>query len=272
MPELPEVETVRRHLERTMLGLEITDVACRSPSMRRPLDPGRLRSGLAGKAFVGARRRGKYLLLDVDDGSVLMHLGMSGILGIAPSGSPFADHTHLVIRFEDGRELRFTDPRRFGFAHFLAGGEEEDDPSLRRLGIEPLSKQLPTELPRLYRARRAPVKNLMLDQGLVAGIGNIYAAEALWRAGIHPRRRGSAIALPRLVRLAQAIQSVLREAIEQGGTTLRDFAAPDGSPGYFTVKLDVYGSAGRSCPRCSETLRSATISGRATVYCARCQR
>jgi formamidopyrimidine-DNA glycosylase len=241
--------------------------------MRRPLDPPTIASRVEGRAFSGARRRGKFLLLDFDaGGSLLVHLGMSGRLLLGGADSPELDHTHLVFELDDGRELRFVDPRRFGLAHWLDPGEEDSDPSLVTLGIEPLDPGLEDHLPPLLHTRRSPLKSLILDQRLVAGVGNIYAAEALWRAGIRPTRRGCRTSLTRLRRLATDIREVISEAVAQGGTTIRDYATPDGDFGYFAVELKVYGKQGRPCPRCRTELRDARIGGRSTVWCISCQR
>ena len=273
MPELPEVETVRRALE---IGLEtrsVTRVRGRSVMMRRPLDVPLVAARLEGRAFIGARRRGKFLLLDLDPpGSLMIHLGMSGRLLLGDASAPVLDHTHLVLELDDGRELRFVDPRRFGLAIWLDPDDEAHEPSLAALGLEPLGPGLEDALPPLLHQRRSPVKSLLLDQHLVAGVGNIYAAEALWRAGIRPMRYGNRTALPRLRRLALEVRSVLTEAVAQGGTTIRDYATPDGNFGYFAVDLQVYGKAGGPCPRCGGTLKDTRISNRATVWCPSCQR
>jgi len=273
MPELPEVETVRRALAVNLTGSRVLAVRGREVSMRRPLEPGRLNEALQGKRFTEPERRGKFLLLPVDcGGCLLLHLGMSGRLRLTGPARPVETHTHLVIELEDGRELRFVDPRRFGLAVWLGAGGEEADPSLARLGVEPLDPVFGERLPALVRARRAPVKALLLDQTLVAGIGNIYAAESLWEAGIRPSRPGRAISESRVRLLAGSIRSVLERAIAAGGTTLRDFAGPNGDAGYFAVRLQVYGHAGRPCPRCGQPLREDAIAGRSTVWCANCQR
>jgi len=273
MPELPEVETVRRALEIGLEGLGVTRVDGRSVMMRRPLDLPHLSSKLTGTGFIAARRRGKFLLLDFDSpGSLMVHLGMSGRMMLCDAMEPILDHTHLTMDLSDGRELRFVDPRRFGLAIWLEPGEEATDSSLRSLGIEPLDPALEELLPPLLHARRSPVKSLLLDQHLVAGVGNIYAAEALWRAGIRPTRKGSRTSLPRLRRLAVITREVIEEAVAQGGTTIRDYATPSGDFGYFAVKLNVYGKEGESCPRCSTELKDTRIAGRTTVWCPQCQR
>lgn len=273
MPELPEVETVRRALEIGLDGLCVTAIGGRSVMMRRPLDVAFIASKLHDAPFTAARRRGKFLLLDFGGaGSLMVHLGMSGRLMLCGAGEPVLPHTHLTLGLSDDRELRLVDPRRFGFAHWLEPGEEAHDPSLDALGIEPLDPAMEVLLPPLFHARRSPVKSLLLDQRLVAGIGNIYAAEALWRAGIRPTRKGSRTSLSRLGRLATVTREVIEEAVAQGGTTIRDYATPSGDFGYFAVQLQVYGKGGEPCPKCSTELKDTRITGRTTVWCPHCQR
>jgi len=273
MPELPEVETIRRALSSEVCGKRVTSVRGKSVALRRPLDIEELGAVLPGRQFLEPRRRGKFLLLDTDPtGSLLFHLGMSGVIQFVPAAAPRRAHTHLILELDDGRELRFVDPRRFGMAVWLEPGEEVDDPSLRTLGMEPLDPDLSQSLPPLIRNRRAPIKSLLLDQRLVAGIGNIYAAEALWRAGIHPKRAGNRISLARLTALTNTVQEVLAEALAEGGTTLRDFATPDGNSGYFAVNLQVYGRQGEPCLRCGTAIRAEAIGGRTTAWCPRCQK
>lgn len=273
MPELPEVETVRRALEIGLVGREVTSVRGRAVTMRRPLDVGRIAARLEGRAVTGARRRGKFLLLDSGGaGALLVHLGMSGRLLFAGVDEPELAHTHLVLGLDDGRELRFVDPRRFGLAQWLDPGDETCDPSLAALGMEPLEAEIEDRLPPLLHARRAPLKSLILDQRLVAGVGNIYAAEALWLAGIRPTRQGCRTSTKRLRRLAREIRAVLADAVAQGGTTIRDYVTPAGDFGSFAVSLQVYGRQGQPCPRCRTTLRDTRIGNRATVWCPHCQR
>jgi len=273
MPELPEVETVRRVLANELPGIRVKNTTGKSITLRRPLDVERISSLIKNRKFLTPRRRAKYLLLDLDPpGSLLIHLGMSGQVQLVDKPAPIRDHTHLTLQLSDGRELRFVDPRRFGLVDWLEPGAETRDPSLSRLGIEPLDPGLDQALPPLLHARRAPLKSLLLDQKLVAGVGNIYAAEALWRAGIHPRRKGNRTSIFRLASLASAVQEVLTEAVSRGGTTLRDFAAPGGEMGYFAMQLAVYGRQGEDCLKCGTTIRSAFIGGRTTAWCPKCQR
>jgi formamidopyrimidine-DNA glycosylase len=273
VPELPEVETIRSVLAHHVPRLRVESVSGRSIAMRRPLEVKHIADRLTGRSFVEPRRRAKYLLLDLEPpGSLLVHLGMSGRIQLVDAVEPIADHTHLRLDLSDGRQLRFVDPRRFGLIHWLDPGDEELDPSLAGLGIEPLDPGLEGTLPPLLRARRAPLKSLLLDQRLVAGVGNIYAAEALWRAGIHPRRAGCRTSLNRLGVLARVVREVLVEAVDQGGTTLRDYANPDGEMGFFAQNLFVYGRQGEACLRCRTTIRSEVIGGRTTAWCPQCQR
>ena len=273
MPELPEVETVRRALEIGLVGREVTAVRGRTVMMRRPLDVAHIAANLRGRSITGARRRGKFLLLDAGGaGSLLVHLGMSGRLLFAAADEPELAHTHLVLGLGDGRELRFVDPRRFGLAQWLDPGDETRHPSLAALGMEPLDPGLEDRLPPLLHARRAPLKTLILYQRLVAGVGNIYAAEALWRAGIRPTRPGCRTSTERLRRLAREVRAVLADAVAQGGTTIRDYVTPAGDFGSFAVSLQVYGRQGQPCPRCRTALRDTRIGNRATVWCPHCQR
>ena len=273
MPELPEVETVRRALALNIPDRRVVAVRGRSISMRRPLEVETLGEILQGRRFLVPRRRGKYLLLDTDPpGSLLVHLGMSGRLMLADADVAHLPHTHITLRLDDGRELRFVDPRRFGLMSWLEPNDEDTDSSLATLGREPLDEAIDQWLPPMLKQRRAPLKTLLLDQRVVAGVGNIYAAEALWRVGIRPTRLGRHTSMKRLARLAQEIRKVLEEAIEQGGTTIRDFATPDGDSGYFAIKLQVYGRQGQPCTRCGTLLRAEVIGGRTTAFCIRCQR
>ena len=273
MPELPEVETIRRALELDLTGPRVTSVSGRSIALRRPLDVDRLQPLLIGRQFLTPRRRGKFLLLDLEPpGSLLVHLGMTGRIQLVKASLPRRDHTHLVIHLNDGRQLRYVDPRRFGLVDWLDPGAEGRDPSLAKLGVEPLDPSLNKVLPPLLRSRRAPLKSLLLDQRLLAGIGNIYAAEALWRSGIHPRRSGNRTSLVRLRSLADAVGSVLGDCRADPRSHARNFARPDGEVGYFAVKLSVYGRQGEPCVKCGTTIRAAVIGGRTTAWCPGCQR
>ncbi len=271
MPELPEVETTRRGVAPHVSGATVTAVEVRDHRLRWPV-PADLPERLRGGVVRAVDRRAKYLLFRLPDHTLLLHLGMSGSLRLVPVGTAPEPHAHVDITFDTGRALRFTDPRRFGSLH-LAPGDGTGHPLLAHLGPEPLGDAFTGEwLHRRARGRRQAVKAFIMDAATVVGVGNIYAAEALFRAGIHPARAAGRISAVRYRQLAAAIRGVLAEAIEAGGTTLRDFVGSGGSPGYFRQSLSVYGRAGEPCPACGTPLRLSRIGQRATCYCWRCQR
>ena len=270
MPELPEVETTRRGIEPHVRGRCVRELRLRVPALRWPI-PDELRRDLPGRRILGVHRRAKYLLLETDAGSVVLHLGMSGMLRVLPAGLPPERHDHADLVLDSGRMLRLTDPRRFGALLWQAAGSCH--PLLCGLGPEPLSDAFDgTHLWRLARGRRAPVKTFLMDQAVVVGVGNIYAAEALFRAGIHPQRAAGRVARARYELLADAVRAILAHAIRRGGTTLRDFLNPDGAPGYFEQELFAYGRDGLACRQCGSTIRSLRLGNRASCYCPRCQR
>ncbi len=274
MPELPEVEVLRRSLERPLVGDRFGAVHVHFPALREPLSAPAL-GRLEGHTIRRLRRRAKYLWIDASGGETLvLHLGMSGRLTLVDRDAPLLAHEHLGFDLESGRRLRFCDPRRFGVAFVAATGELDGDRHFRHLGVEPLGPDFDgARLAALARGRRAPAKSFLMDASVVVGVGNIYASEALYRAGIHPRRSVARIARRRFDRLAGAVRAVLAEAIEQGGTTLNDFADGEGNSGYFQVSLDVYGREGEACPAgCGSRIRRVNISNRSTYYCPRCQR
>ncbi len=271
MPELPEVEVTRRGVAPHLLGRRFVRVDVRSARLRWPV-PADLGERLRGATVLAVRRRAKYLLLDCDVGTVLLHLGMSGSLQILPERCALARHDHVVFQVDDGNQLRFHDPRRFGSV-LWAGSDPERHPLLRELGVEPLGDAFNGEyLFRRSRGSRMAVKPMLMDSRRLAGVGNIYASEALHMAGIHPARAAGRIARPRYDRLAEALRSVLRAAIDAGGSTLRDFVKTDGRSGYFQVSLRAYGRAGAPCLACGRRLRQLRIAQRSTVYCPACQR
>ncbi|MFT4249404.1 MAG: bifunctional DNA-formamidopyrimidine glycosylase/DNA-(apurinic or apyrimidinic site) lyase [Pseudomonas sp.] len=271
MPELPEVETTLRGLQPHLVGQTIHGVILRRPDLRWPIPP-QIEAQLPGRRIVGIRRRAKYLLFDTEQGdSALLHLGMSGSLRVLPGDTPPRAHDHVDICLADGRLLRFNDPRRFGCLLWQTAGEVH--PLLAGLGPEPLSDDFAgAYLHRLARGRSAPVKTFLMDQRVVVGVGNIYAAESLFRAGIQPRREAGKVSRAGYECLAGAVKEILGHAITRGGTTLRDFISPDGAPGYFEQELMVYGREGEACVRCGRTLKHATIGQRASVWCGHCQR
>ena len=271
MPELPEVETTRRGIAPQLLGRQIVQVEVRQWRLRWPISR-QVQTRLPGERIQDVARRAKYLLLKTDAGTLILHLGMSGRLQLVPCGCTPGRHDHLDLVTEDAICLRLSDPRRFGAALWCSGDVDRHW-LLRDLGPEPLEPGFDGEY--LYRhahRRRVAVKNFIMNARVVAGIGNIYACEALYLAGVHPLRSAGRISRARYGRLAECIRRVLEEAILAGGTTLRDFAAADGSPGYFGQRLRVYGRSGELCNRCRVPLRRRRIGQRATWYCPACQR
>ncbi|MCU7915450.1 MAG: bifunctional DNA-formamidopyrimidine glycosylase/DNA-(apurinic or apyrimidinic site) lyase [Candidatus Thiodiazotropha sp. (ex Gloverina cf. vestifex)] len=271
MPELPEVETTRRGIAPHLTGARINGVIIREPRLRWPI-PDELPKLLKGRKILSVSRRGKYLLIGFHHGTLLIHLGMSGSLRILNADTSPQKHDHFDLRLSGDQCLRLRDPRRFG-AVVWTGEKPEQHPLLASLGPEPLSESFSgAYLHGLGKSRRTAIKSLIMDSRVVVGVGNIYASEALFRAGIHPMRASYRISATRYEMLASAIQSVLSAAIEQGGTTLRDFQREDGNPGYFAQSLRVYGRSGEHCPQCGDTIRSKVIGQRSSFYCPQCQR
>lgn len=293
MPELPEVETVRRGLEPAMLGQVLARVEQRRPDLRFPL-PEHFVERLTGRRVEGLSRRAKYLIADLDDGEALiMHLGMSGRFVVEASGTPPTEpgayyneigrhlqHDHVVFHLGSGARVTYNDVRRFGFMDLLPRAELESSKHFAAMGIEPLGNELSGEvLAKLFAGKLAPLKAALLDQRLVAGLGNIYVCEALFRAGLHPEAAAGTITTPTgrpreaAHALAQIIREVLEEAVAAGGSTLRDFAHADGSLGYFQHRFKVYDREGDPCvtPGCGGLVKRLVQSGRSTFYCERCQ-
>ncbi len=272
MPELPEVETTRRGIAPLVQGRELTGAVVRQAQLRWPVPVAALQ-GLAGQGIERVDRRAKYLLLRTPAGTVLLHLGMSGSLRVLDADTPPSPHDHVDLLLAGNQCLRLRDPRRFGCVLWLGTVPDDTHPLLAELGPEPLDTAFDGDyLYRRARGRRRAVKEFLMDGRIVVGVGNIYASEALFEAGIHPRRAAGRISRARYQRLAEAIQRVLQDAIAQGGTTLRDFAGAEGAPGYFRIALAAYGRGGEPCPRCQTPLRAIRQGQRATVYCPRCQR
>jgi formamidopyrimidine-DNA glycosylase len=268
MPELPEVETTVRGLEKVLNGRRIASLEARRPDLRRvfPVDLGQR---LTGAHVTGLGRRAKYGLIETDRGDTLVfHLGMSGRWRIDPAA--IEKHDHFIINTDDGRRLALNDPRRFGSLDLVRTDEIQEWPPFKALGPEPLDLE-PRELKRRLEGRTAPIKLLLLDQRIVAGLGNIYVCEALYRAHINPKRPGGSISLERLSGLVPAIHDVLAEAIAAGGSSLRDFASPGGELGYFSKSFAVYDREGQPCS-CGGTVKRFVQGGRSTFYCPRCQR
>ncbi|MFO1430587.1 MAG: bifunctional DNA-formamidopyrimidine glycosylase/DNA-(apurinic or apyrimidinic site) lyase [Candidatus Competibacteraceae bacterium] len=271
MPELPEVETTRQGIAPHLTGQTVTRVLVRERRLRWPV-PSELETALDGQAIRAVERRGKYLLLRTEHGSALLHLGMSGSLRLLPQQAPLRKHDHVDIELASGYTLRLNDPRRFG-ALLWAPDPPESHPLLRELGPEPLSEAFNAAyLHRRAHKRSTPIKLFIMNGRIVVGVGNIYANEALFAAGIHPARAAGRIALARYEVLVQAIREVLSAAIARGGTTLRDFVNGNGEAGYFQNELRVYDRGRRPCSACGEPIRLSRLGQRATYHCPRCQR
>lgn len=272
MPELPEVETTRRGLWPHMEGRILQQVVARRRNLRWPIP--RTITTLRDQPVVSLQRRAKYLLLELPKGWIITHLGMSGSMRVelSPDSTP-RKHDHVDWRLDTGHLIRFHDPRRFGFMLWQRGADPQKHKLLAGLGPEPLSEAFSGEwLWQQSRGRRVPVKSFVMNNHVVVGVGNIYASEALFLAGIHPKRAAGRISLERYELLAQAVVKVLKRSIRQGGTTLRDFVGGEGEPGYFRQQLNVYDRHGLRCKRCPGTVTSQVIGQRNSYYCSQCQR
>jgi formamidopyrimidine-DNA glycosylase len=273
MPELPEVEVLRRSLESELVGARVCSVGVRSEALREPLDSTALQWALTDHRIMGLRRRAKYLLIDMASGwTAVVHLGMSGRLTLEDRGVVMDRHDHVVIALDSGWDLRFRDPRRFGLFLVLPTEDLEGDRHFSHLGEEPLGGELsPGRLIHLAKGRRGPVKNFLMNQRVVVGIGNIYASEALLRAGIHPKRSVARISGKRWAVLVESVQATLTDALRAGGTTLNDYTDGKGASGLFQVELSVYGREGQPCRSCAGKIRRIVQAGRSTFYCPGCQ-
>ena len=271
MPELPEVETTRRGIRSALRGRRITGMVLREPRLRWPVDPG-LVTGLPGQQVRDVRRRAKYLLIELERGTLIAHLGMSGSLRVLPAAAPLLVHDHYDLLLDTGRCLRFNDPRRFGSLLWVTG-DPAQHPLLAALGPEPLERDFDAVyLAGRARGRKVAIKQFLMDQHVVVGVGNIYASEALFRAGISPRRAAGRVSRARFESLVAAVRDVLGEAIRQGGTTLRDYVNAEGTPGYFRQQLYVYERAGEPCRRCGTAVRQIVQGQRSTYFCPVCQK
>jgi len=271
MPELPEVEVTRRGLEPHLAGRRIAGAVIRNGRLRHPI-PDDLGATLAGQRVKSVARRGKYLLLECETGWLIVHLGMSGSLRVLPSAAPAEKHDHFDLVLEDGHCLRLRDPRRFG-AVVWTEGNVLAHPLLAGLGVEPLGGAFDGRLLHtLTRGRQAAIKQVLMDGKRVVGVGNIYANEALFRAGIDPRTPAGKLGPKRCARLARTVRETLEQAIAAGGSTLRDFVDPAGNPGCFPQQYFVYGREGQPCRVCGTAIRSIRQGQRSTFYCPKCQR
>jgi formamidopyrimidine-DNA glycosylase len=271
MPELPEVETTRKGIEPHAALRRIAALKVHEPRLRWRV-PGDLCAIVAGQKILRVGRRAKYLLIELESGTLLLHLGMSGSLRVLPADTPREPHDHVDIVLDSGQTLRFNDPRRFGSLHYTSGDPNEH-PLLAGLAPEPFDEAFsPDYLWRITRRRRVAIKQLLMNSRLVVGVGNIYASEALFRAKVRPRRQACSLSRAETARLARAVRTVLAQAIRVGGTTLRDYVRADGSPGYFRQKLYVYERAGQACRTCGTLVRQLTQGQRSTYYCPVCQK
>jgi formamidopyrimidine-DNA glycosylase len=269
MPELPEVETTRRGLEPHVAGRRVVSLTVHEPRLRWRV-PDDLPAELAGQRITGIGRRAKYLLIGLESGTLLVHLGMSGNLRVLPADTPRIAHDHYDLLLDSGKTLRFNDPRRFGSLHYTSG-DPRRHPLLARLAPEPFDPEFDRDyMWRITRRRRASIKQVLMNSHLVVGVGNIYASETLFRAKIRPRRRAQSLSREEAGRLVKEVRAVLTKAIKVGGTTLRDYVGADGEPGYFRQKLFVYER--EECRVCGAGIRRLTQQGRSTYYCPNCQK
>jgi formamidopyrimidine-DNA glycosylase len=272
MPELPEVETTRRGIEPYVTGVRMTELIIRRHDLRQPVSKDLV--ALEGRFIRGVTRRSKYLLLGIDDGStILIHLGMSGSLRVIDPADVWRKHDHVGISLENGKQIRLHDPRRFGLVLRLTEFDPHSHALLKNLGPEPLEDSFTVaHLKSACAKRSAAIKLVIMDAKVVVGVGNIYASEALFRAGIRPATPANKVSAPRLGKLVAAIRDVLEASILEGGTTLRDFLNSDGAPGYFKQRLFVYDRKGEPCRVCGSAIRHAVLGQRATYWCPVCQK
>jgi len=269
MPELPEVETSRRGIEPWIINTTIADVRIHDRRLRWPVARG-IENKLRGQSIESVGRRAKYILINTDSGTAMLHLGMTGSVFIVDQGAPAAVHDHIDIELDTGKMLRFRDPRRFGSFHWTRNPSEH--PLLEKLGPEPLSGDFDVDyLHQASRGRKVSIKQFIMNAHVVVGVGNIYASESLFLAGINPKRAAGRVSRERYGRLVEAIKDVLGRAIRAGGTTLRDFYGGNGEPGYFKQQLEVYDRDGEHCRVCNAVITSIVQGQRSTYYCKRCQ-
>ena len=277
MPELPEVETVARGLQRQIAGRRILSIMLGKTDFID--NPGEIEKELPGRTIGSVVRYGKFLLLQLTrkedagetdrESALLVHLGMTGMLRPQPAGEPHAKHTHVVALLDDGRELRYTDPRRFGRMAYLAGESLQEE--LRRFGADPLEAGL-EEFTAKIRGKRARIKALLLDQRVLRGVGNIYADESLWKARIHPQRLGARLRRKQVKKLHRALQGILERAIVMRGSSIADFLDAEGQPGEYQRRHRAYGREGKRCFRCKTRIKRVIVAGRSSFFCPQCQK
>jgi len=274
MPELPEVEVIKRGLLRLLPGRRVTGIAMGRKKLRHPMPRKNLSQYILNSEIKTVTRRAKFLLVTMDNGATLIiHLGMTGRLGVFPEGVPVAKHDHLLLKLDNSMQLRFNDIRRFGFIQVVEPGFVPGEALPADLGPEPLGHDFtPQYMLKQAAARKRPLKNFLMDNRIVVGIGNIYASEALFHAGINPEKKVNAMTLKEWTRTVDSSRYVLRQAIESGGTTISDFVNESGRAGYFQLKLKVYGREGKPCLTCSTPIVRKIMAGRATFFCPNCQK
>lgn len=273
MPELPEAESIRRALDRVLPKRSITKVEIFSPAMREPLTP-LLAAGLEGRVLGSVRRRGRYLTVALDDGrALLMHFGMSGIVRVEPPGTPKRKHEHAFLHLSGNLIFKFECARRFSILKVCTPGPDGWPPELAGLGVEPLTEGFNAEfLFRASRGRKTCVKNFIMDNRIVTGIGNIYATETLFAAGVSPLREADSLTRSECRNIVDRAKEILLRAIELGGSSISDFLNVDGTEGKFAQELSVYGKSGHPCPRCGTVLETVRLGGRSSCYCSGCQK
>jgi formamidopyrimidine-DNA glycosylase len=274
MPELPEVEVIKRGLQKHLPGRKVLEIVAGNKKLRLPMPRKNLKKYIQGARFISVDRRAKFLLLTMDNGAILIvHLGMTGRLGIFPADTPRAKHDHLRLQLDNTMQLRFNDIRRFGFIQVLEPGQGLGGTMLDKLGPEPLGSDFtPKHLLKNAATKSRPLKNFLMDSRIVVGIGNIYACEILFHACLNPEKEVRSITLGEWTKIVESSRYVLQKAIESGGTTISDFVNENGKTGYFQLKLQVYGRQGKPCNICSTLITKKTMAGRSTFFCAQCQK
>lgn len=274
MPELPEVEVIKRGLQRHLPGRKVLKIVAGNKKLRQPIPRKNLKKFIQGTRIQSVDRRAKFLLITMNNGAILIiHLGMTGRLGIFPADSPRAKHDHLRLQLDNGIQLRFNDIRRFGSVQLIPPGKGLANTMLSNIGPEPFGKEFNSfYLRQLAAGKNRPIKNFLMDSRVVAGIGNIYACEILFHAGLNPGRKISTLSINEWERIVAGTHHVLMQAIESGGTTISDFVNASGKSGYFQLKLQTYGRQGKSCNACSTPITRKTMAGRSTFFCPECQK
>jgi len=274
MPELPEVEVIKRGLQNHLPERKVVGIVAGNKKLRQPMPRKNLTKYIQGSRIKSVDRRAKFLLITMDNGATLIiHLGMTGRLGIFPAGSPRAKHDHLRLQLDDSMQLRFNDIRRFGSIQVMPPGKALDNTMLANIGPEPFGKEFGSlHLLQLAAGKNRPLKNFLMDSRVVAGIGNIYACEILFHACLSPEKKVSSLTISEWDRVAESSRYILQKAIDSGGTTISDFVNESGGTGYFQLKLQVYGRQGKPCNTCSAPIIRKTMAGRSTFFCPKCQK